>query len=156
MLIPLSGKKAAGRCAIIDDSDYELIFGYRWYVSSERASGVVYARTGGKPQFYMHRLITGYALTDHINGNGLDNRRINLREANPKENARNRKPWSGCSSQFKGVSWNKANEIWRAAIYYDGKIVHLGCFEDEQDAARAYDAAARDMYGEFCWLNFPQ
>ena len=68
--------------------------------------------------------------------------------------ARTRGPRSGTSSRFKGVRWN--NGRWQATIIIDGECYHLGCFTGEEDAAAAYDAAAREAWGEDCWLNFPE
>lgn len=96
--------------------------------------------------------------TDHINGDRLDNRRANLRICNGMENARNR----GVSarhieipSRYKGVSWERRAARWQAQIGCDGKKFHLGLFATEEEAARAYDAKARELHGDFARLNFP-
>lgn len=104
----------------------------------------------------MHTLITGYRQTDHVNGNGLDNRRANLREATTAENGRNVPKLRGVS-RFKGVSWHKARSRWQVRIHIaPGNERHLGYFTDEMQAAMAYDAWARICYGEFACLNFPE
>jgi hypothetical protein len=153
VIIPLNGKKAAGRVAIIDEDDYELVCDRKWHVM-ESADYGPYAESSGTPRFYMHRLIAGYTLTDHINGNGLDNRRINLREATRQQNAWNSKPRKG-TSLFKGVCWHKNRNAWLAYIGRGNIRIHLGYFKDEIEAAQAYDTAAREYFGEFAWLNFP-
>lgn len=92
-------------------------------------------------------------VVDHINGNPLDNRRSNLRVCTVKENNWNRKRRVGGTSLYKGVS--RAPNGWFANIWPHGKCRHLGRFKSEIDAARAYDEAAREEYGEFACLNFP-
>lgn len=91
---------------------------------------------------------------DHINGNTLDNRRCNLRICTSAENGRNRKPRKGGSSGYKGVCWNKPAQKWQARIMVGGKSISLGYFDDEVEAARAYDAAACEFHGDFARLNF--
>jgi AP2 domain/HNH endonuclease len=93
---------------------------------------------------------------DHINGNGLDNRRTNLRPATSAENARNRRSQRGSSSPYKGVSWIRSRRNWRANLRVGDRLIHLGSYTDPADAARAYDAAALKYFGEFARLNFPE
>jgi hypothetical protein len=102
----------------------------------------------------MHQLITGWPLTDHINGNGLDNRRANLRPASAEENQRNQRKTHG-TSRYKGVCWFKATKRWHAQIRTGGKRHHLGFYTEEVEAALAYDAAARNLFGDFAAVNFP-
>ncbi len=108
----------------------------------------------------MHREVMGVEdarYVDHRNHNGLDNRRSNLRIATWAENCWNkRKPISGSSSQFKGVMWDKRRSQWQVQIGHNGKKIFIGYFDDEQEAARAYDAKAKELYGEFAALNFSQ
>lgn len=107
----------------------------------------------------LHQFIMGRRpglVCDHRNGNPLDCRRHNLRWASPGGNATNRRKQSRpATSMFKGVSWNKEHERWVAQIRHLGVQKHLGYFCAEDDAARAYDAAARSRFGEFARLNFP-
>jgi hypothetical protein len=94
---------------------------------------------------------------DHVNGDGLDNRRSNLRVCTHAENARNQSSRTRMStSRFRGVVWAKDRRKWRAMIGDNGRTVHLGNFTDEIEAAQAYDRAAREMYGAFARLNFPE
>lgn len=162
--VPLYGAKAAGRVALIDDADYDLVMQLRWNVQEavepQRRRVVSYAttslsgtRTSRKP-ILMHKLLTGWPLTDHIDGNGLNNRRSNLRPATHAQNQFNAGSRGG-SSQYKGVSWNKHARKWCAGIDAAPIRMRLGYFTDEEEAARAYDAAALQLHGEFARLNFP-
>ena len=91
---------------------------------------------------------------DHINHNGLDNRRCNLRVATHSENMRNRKPQLGTSSKFKGVCWMKKVNKWQVSIRYNKVKLHLGLYSNEIKAAKAYDGVAKELHGEFARLNF--
>lgn len=107
----------------------------------------------------MHRQIIEVGdglLTDHINHNSVDNRKANLRPATPTQSNRNRRKFSGQSnSKYKGVYWKKHIKKWVAQIGVDRKVIHLGCFKKEIDAAKAYDQGARIYHKEFASLNFP-
>jgi len=144
-----------GFVALVDDEDYERVMAAgKWQASVDDQR--VYARhkVGGR-QVRLHAFLTGWPLTDHINGDGLDNRRSNLREATSAQNACNRRLSSYNTSGFKGVSWKADGDRWVARIKVHGTATHLGSFSTPQEAARAYDAAAIEMHGEFARLNFP-
>lgn len=163
--VPLYGKNAAGRVALVDDGDYDLVMQYRWRVYERKQAGRrglgPYAVTritkdGRKVTLQMHVLIMGAKGIDHINHDGLNNRRSNLRPATVAQNTRNSRPRLGASSQYKGVHWATRDRRWRAAIKCDGKSKYLGTFWTERDAALAYDMAARELFGEYAVLNFPE
>ena len=106
----------------------------------------------------MHSEITGYARTDHADGNGLNNQRANLRAASASQNAmnidnRNLSKPAAISSHFKGVHFDRAAKKWYARIAKDGKRIHLGLFREEVDAATAYNFKAYELFGEFARFN---
>lgn len=103
----------------------------------------------------MHAFLTGVDRTDHVNGDGLDNRRSNLRRATHGQNMANKVRYRNNTSGFKGVS-RRQNGRWFAQIQCQGNHRHLGYFATAEEAARAYDAAAVEAFGEFARLNFPQ
>lgn len=143
-----------GQFAIVDAEDLELLSQWKW--CAHRKANTTYAvRTvyadGAWKTVHMHTVITGYVYVDHKNGNGLDNRRANLREATALSNNHNRRPNRGCA--YKGIT--PVKDRWRARILLDGRRVSLGTFSAPEDAARAYDRAAYEQDPEFCYLNFP-
>jgi hypothetical protein len=154
--IPLS----RGLVALVDDVDYERVLAVgKWYANP---SGVTYYarknfwRAGRCFSIRMHTLITGWSYVDHRNGNGLDNRRSNLRQASDRQNAQNRGRRSDNTSGFKGVSWDDQQQAWSASICVDSVQRRLGRFSSREEAALAYDAAAIQHFGEFARLNFPK
>jgi len=149
-----------GLVALVDDADYDRVSTHRWY-ALKSGNGVFYAlRTtlldDKKTPLLMHRFILGATdpsmKVDHKNHNGLDNQRENLRLCTQTQNHGNRRKTQG-SSKYKGVT--KRGSKWEAAIKHNGKSKYLGVFISEVDAARVYDAAARNHFGEFALCNFP-
>lgn len=154
--IPLS----RGLVALVDEIDYERVVAVgKWYANPSGTTFYArknYRRGGRYFSIRMHTLITGLSYVDHANGNGLDNRRSNLRLATDTQNAQNRGLRSDNSSGFKGVSWDKQRQAWVAYISDGLRQRRLGRYSDRKEAARAYDAAAIRLFGEFARLNFPQ
>jgi len=151
----LHGAKAAGRVAYVDDADLPLVSPYRWTVWESGHGGPYAIANINRRIVKMHRLITGQAGMDHIDRDGLNNRRSNLRPATMSQNIANTLSRGG-SSRFKGVSWDRVNGRWRAAITIAGQGRNLGRYASEEEAARAYDAAALAAWGEYARLNFPR
>ncbi len=151
-----------GYYTIIDESDFELVSRYSWRVLiQKRRNGSIkdlYARSriNGKI-ILMHRFILGLTdpkiLVDHINHDGLNNCRENLRLCTSQQNCRNRQKQPGLSSKFKGVYWDRNRNKWRSSIRVDSKYINLGRFENELDAAITYNKKAVELFGEFAKLN---
>jgi len=156
--IPLS----RGLVAIVDENDFEMVSRFRWHACF--GGRVAYAKatlahggTWASPR--MHRMImlpdpTEYV--DHINGDGLDNRRCNLRVCTAAENAYNHRLQHNNQSGYRGVCWNRRDRVWAAQISSAGRYTYLGGYDTAEHAACAYDAAARNLHGEFARLNFPE
>lgn len=148
-----------GYVALVDDEDAERVLSLKWCALPRPHT--VYAMRGarrpdgGQTTTRLHNFVTGWQFVDHVNGNGLDNRRANLRQANPQGNQRNRRKLAPTTSRFKGVHWSTHRNVWVAQIKVDRRGRHLGQFADEIAAARAYDAAALEHFGPFARLNFP-
>lgn len=139
----------------VDEIDYARFGDLRWWL---RDGYVV--RREGKKDVRLHRLILNAGLgdvVDHIDGDPLNNRRMNLRICTQAGNMRNRRKFKGTlTSKFKGVHKAKASGLWIAKIGFEGKQRHIGCFSTEEEAARAYDQEARRLFGEFARPNFCQ
>jgi hypothetical protein len=153
------------RYTIVDPADYDRLKGYQWL--TKKGSNSFYARRHVPPCkgqketiVYIHQeLITvpKGMVVDHINNDGMDNRRANLRAATRAQNMRNRKKHAKPgASKYKGVRYRKDTCKWSARIGVDSKSIYLGSFENEIEAAKAYDEAAKKHHAEFACLNFPQ
>ena len=144
-----------GGITLVDDQDYEKVNAYKWFRKKNNYGGEMAMTTNG-PKEYLHRLIMDPPKgmnVDHINGNGLDNRRANLRICTPAENSRNSKIYSNNTSGFKGLTWHKGSKKWTVRITKNYKRVHVGYFTDVIEAAQAYNLAATKYFGEFAKLN---
>jgi len=147
--------------AIVDDEDYPLVLQYSWHLREIR--GCRYAmnwqRINGKRYAVsLHSLLIGMRRgfqIDHINGNGLDNRRSNLRHVTPAQNQANQHTTRG-RSLFKGVRYQARRRTpWEAAITFHQLKIHIGRYATEEAAARAYDAVAKVLWSGHAKLNFP-
>jgi AP2 domain len=136
--------------AIIDPEDWELVSRYSWCAIQGR-SGIWYAQTrlDSSTHTYMHTLITNYDYTDHENGNGLDNRRVNLRHATHEENMWNRRQQRNNTSGHRGISRHKTRGKWQAQISYLGTIFYLGQYDDFSEAVAAYHEKRAKLHGNF-------
>lgn len=152
-----------GQFAMVDDDDFERLSKHKWY--AQRSRNTFYAQrnvTIGRKKrrtVHMHREVTGTAdhlQCDHIDGNGLNNQRSNLRECTHQQNRRNTQKRIASKSRFIGVTRRSDGERWVASIKIQGKRQHLGSFLLEEDAARARDSRAKELFGEFAALNFPE
>jgi hypothetical protein len=137
----------------IDSSDYALAKRFRWVVMQRAHTMHVYTEVQGSP-LYLHFLLTGFEKTDHKDLDGTNNRRNNLRPCTQQQNGRNCGPKKNNKSGYKGVSFYGGK--YHASISTGDKQLRLGRFSNPQDAARAYDKAAKEHFGEFAWLNFPE
>jgi len=153
-------KLTRGLTTIVDDDDYDWLSDMEFYTQVDER-GKTYAATSILGDIvYIHRLITdtedGDVVVDHQNGDTLDNRRDNLIVSSYQENAMNKsKTKHHRSSKFKGVTKMK-NGRWKAHVGMDDQDIHLGYFDTEEEAARAYDRAATDKFGDRAKLNFPK
>lgn len=146
-----------GLVTIVDDEDYEWLSQWKWFADTH---GYGIRNSGTRPSrslVKMHRELLAAprgTQVDHINGNRLDNRRENLRLCSNTENQRNlTRLRPGKSSSHKGVSWYKKTQKWRAQITFSQKVILIGYFATELEAARAYDAKAIELFGEFARTN---
>jgi hypothetical protein len=156
-----------GLFATIDAADWPLVSQFKWHAVESRNSNGYYAGAclsralqaiHGFRTVSLHQFILGRPgkLIDHRDGNGLNNRRNNLRIATTAGNAQNcRKQVRPTSSRFKGVSWSKKYGRWVVFVCSNNRNKFFGNFDDEVEAGKAYDEAALRLFGEFARLNFP-
>ena len=151
-----------GYVAIVDDEDYERVAEFKWHAVVTETGLVRPRRNSTKEcqQTELHRFILepkDGEFVDHINGDTLDNRRANLRVCNKSQNAANTpKTGKKTHSKYKGVSYLNHAKKWLAYIRVNYKQKHLGYFTKQEEAAKAYDIAAEENFGEFARLNFPR
>ena len=155
-------KLSQGKFALVDDADFDWLSKWKWYAAKGRNTwyagrNVRIPGSKRRTSLRMHRFILGITTTlacgDHINGNGLDNCRSNIRRATHAQNSRNQKIRTNGASKFKGVARNKLANKWIAQIKFEYKNIGLGYFKSEIKAARAYNKKAKELFGEFAKLN---
>jgi len=147
-----------GKFALVDAEDYYRLARYKWCSSTCGAKTFYALANWNRKRVMIHRVIMDapdHLFVDHIDHNGLNNTKANLRLCTLAQNMRNTRPIKGTSSKYKGVSWNKDAKKWRTVIRLNTKSQHIGHFENEIDAAKAYDKKAAELFGEFAHLNFP-
>jgi hypothetical protein len=156
-----------GQYAVIDAADLPLVQAFKWTAqkdssgSGNRFYAITHTKGGRKSpkkRIHMHRLIMDapdHMEVDHVDRNGLNNSRSNLRIATHSQNAMNSGLQQNNTSGFKGVRFCKRRGNWEANIRVRGTRKYLGSFDNPEEAAHAYDRAAFEHHGEFAWLNFP-
>lgn len=154
--IPLTQAKHA----LVDDEDYEHLTQWKWHVGRSRNTDKFCARrtdrTNGITYLFMHRVILKAPEdmeVDHIDGNPLNNQKSNLRLCTRTQNNQSRRMFRHNKSGYKGVWRNSKGKPWMACITVSGKVINLGYYTDRQEAARAYDKAARKYYDSFAVTN---
>lgn len=146
---------------LVDEEDYELLKSFKWRIL--KGNTTFYAQTdirlnGYTKTVYMHRIITGDISgfdVDHIDGNGLNNQKNNLRVCTRQQNQMNRKKSTGKTSKYKGVYMKKRDGFFYATIKINKKPIWIGSYKTEQEAALAYDIKAKELFGDYAKLNMP-
>jgi hypothetical protein len=145
-----------GKVALVDDQDYAALVAHKWY-ATKRYGGIWYAaRQENKRRMYMHRELLRLGpgeWADHIDRDGLNNQRANLRHITPQQNLCNKRIYRNNKTGFRGVA--KKGDRFRAQITAFGRTHYLGYYGTVEEAARAYDEHARRFFGDFAQLNFP-
>lgn len=151
-----------GKVALVDDADYAWLNQWKWQAMRNGYTFYVARRIhvakDKKRLEQMHRLILGLQsgdnlLIDHIDGDGLNNQRVNLRVCTIAQNRRHSKKRMVGTSRYKGVCWHRGGDKWQSTIRVNKKQIHLGLFDSETSAASAYNRAASKHFGEFALLN---
>lgn len=149
--------------ALVDDEDYESLQGHNWKLWRRHKKKKLYAGAyttvdGKRKAIAMHAFIMNAKkgdIIDHVDGDGLNNTRANLRFCNQSGNSANRLMSSNNTSGYKGVAFHKRRKSnqWEARTKLNKKQIHIGYFSNPEDAARAYDAKAIELFGEFAKTN---
>mgnify|MGYP001606453598 CR=1 FL=1 len=148
-----------GKVALVDAEDYEYLNQFKWHAHKYKNGGGYYVARGIKKnekKVFMHQEVLKPPkgmYPDHINRDGLDNRRWNLRICTTSQNGINKGKQKNNTSGYKGVCWHKRDEKWQARIKVDKKPMYLGYFNTKEEAALAYNEAAKQYFGEFAKLN---
>lgn len=150
---------------LVDDCDQDL-GGVKWYANGEGYAVRMAGKGTGRTTERLHVVVARRKYgaipqgmqVDHKDGNRLDCRRDELRLATPAQQMQNRRRRSlgGVETPYKGIHFHKKSGFWQAEMRVKGKYTYIGIFKDELDAARAYDAKARELYGEYARCNFPE
>ena len=150
----------SGHSVMIDDQDYLHVNQFTWHITKRKHTYYVFRYVKISTSKYtillLHRDLMGCTkgdgkLIDHKDRNGLNCQRSNLRFCTRSQNRANSVSSGG--SKFKGVSWKKSKGLWRTALQFNGKHIHVGYFDNEIDAAKAYNAEAVKYHKEFTCLN---
>ncbi len=156
-------KLSQNQFALVDDDMYEELNKYKWHAQYYKPMKSFYAKRntpmnnkGVRPRLFMHRVIMHPRKEEHVdhrNHNSLDNQRHNLRICTQQQNLMNKISRANSSSKYKGVAWHKRDKIWNVSIQVNKKRTHLGYFSSEKAGALAYNKKAKELHGEFAYLN---
>jgi len=157
ILLSKQGKNKGLFVALVDDEDFEHVNHFRWNV--QKNGNTYYAIRhitvdGKRTTQTMQGFILEAKEVDHIHGDGLNNQRSNIRKCTHQQNQMNQKPYKNTTSIYKGVSWSSGMKKWCVQITLNGYTFRMGYFVDEIEAAKVYDIAAKEHFGEFAYLNF--
>jgi len=159
VFLPLS----QGKTAVIDFEDFEKVRGFKYHYSTRGYAArnfPVQAPGRRQTRSYLHHDIFGKVEAgleiDHWDRNKLNNRRANLRAVTHIQNMANQGTRRNSKSGFSGVSWSSRAGKWLARVKLNGQSAHVGYFNNAEEAARAYDSKAKELFGEFARLNFPE
>lgn len=148
-------KLTQNKIAFVDDEDFDFLSKFKWY--AVKGSRTYYAsRFVERKEIRMHNILIKHKkrnFIDHIDHNGLNNQKSNLRVCTKQQNNMNKLPMKGGTSKFLGVCWSQRAKKWRSTITHNGKNIHIGYYANEVDAAKAYNAMAKELFGEFANLN---
>lgn len=161
--IPLGGNHGQGLFVLVDDEDYDKVKDFSWCVNRSSKDELLYAKRGTMSRkknvnstVLMHREIIkaekGQSV-DQINGNGLDNRKVNLRICNQSQNCANSRISKNNTSGYKGVCFDKKRNKLMAHITFKRKFKFLGYFNTAKKASEAYNLKAKELFGEFAYIN---
>lgn len=144
-----------GKVTLVDDADFEWASKFKW---SFDPKGYAFRNTKrpNRRIIYLHRVILKTEkgeVSDHINGNKLDNRKVNLRKCTTAQNIRNRKVGKNNTTGYKGISWNRRDSLWYAHVTLNRVSVYAGCGKTKEIAAKAYNKKAQELHGAFALLN---
>jgi hypothetical protein len=148
-------KLTRGKYTIVDDEDYDFLMHFKWCAYIGYNTYYAFNRSAGM----MHRLILDIGNSairvDHIDGDGLNNQKSNLRSATRSQNSYNREKQYNNTTGYKGLWYDKrGNGLYYVTIGFNGKKYYIGCFKTAIEAAMAYDEAAKELHGDFSNLNF--
>jgi len=148
-------KLSNGEFTLVDDKDFNYLNQFRWYLNGTSKYAIRYGKIDNKPRvIFMHKEVMSISKgteVDHINRRTLDNQKNNLRLCTRLQNQGNSEKYRTNKSGYKGVSWHKKSGKWQAYIGDERK--YLGIYKIKEEAALAYNNAARERYGEFAYLN---
>jgi len=154
-----------GKFALVDDEDFEELSQLKWHATELGKNWYAFhsykpdTKLKGKKawtQTSMHRIIMKFPVglyVDHINGNGLDNQKLNLRLCTPHQSSLHRPNMKRGFSKYRGVCWHKRKKKWQAEIGHRGKLIYIGMYKTENDAAAAYNIEAERRFGDYATLN---